>query len=218
MKPPLLSDEMLAANSDVWEAMQAHRFVQDIENDRLDPGVLRRYLVYEHSFVEAAILIFAHGVVKAPTIAQQRWLIGVLDALANQQIDYFRNAFAELGMAQPDPAQRLPVAVGAFRDGMLAIAAHGGFVDIVAQMFAAEWMYWTWCTRANARPISDPVLKRWVALHAEEGFAAQARWLKGQLDAAGADMPPAARAQASRVFGRALELEIDFHAAPYALV
>jgi thiaminase (transcriptional activator TenA) len=210
-----LSNEILACNRDVWDAMQAHRFVQDIERDRLDGGVFRRYLIYERSFVEAAITIFGQALVKAPGIEQQRWLIGVLHALAHEQIDYFRTAFAELGMPEPDPAQVVPPAVSAFREGMLTIAAEGSFIDIVAAMFAAEWMYWTWCSRADRKPISDPVLKRWVALHAEEGFAAQARWLKAQLDTAGADMPAAARAEAARVFRRALELEIDFHTAPY---
>ena len=105
MSPPPLSDEILARNRDVWEAMQAHRFVRDIEQDRLDPGVFRRYLVYERSFVEAAITIFGHALVKAPGIEQQRWLIGVLHALAHEQIDYFRRAFAEVGMAEPDPAR-----------------------------------------------------------------------------------------------------------------
>ncbi|MBX6320817.1 MAG: TenA family protein [Rhodospirillaceae bacterium] len=214
MSPPL-SDEILARHRDVWEAMQAHRFVRDIENDRLDPAVFRRYLVYEHSFVAAAITIFGHALVRAPGLAEQRWLIGVLGGLAHDQVDYFRRAFAALGMAEPDPEARLPAAVGAFRDGMLSLAAHGTFLDIVSAMFAAEWMYWTWCSRAAARPISDPMVKQWVDLHAADAFAAQARWLKYRVDAGGAGLPPAGRERAGRVFRRALELEIDFHAAPY---
>jgi hypothetical protein len=53
-------------NADVWEAMQQHRFVSDIIADRLAPDVFRRYLVFEHGFVEAAILIFGHAMLKAP--------------------------------------------------------------------------------------------------------------------------------------------------------
>ncbi len=215
MSPTPLSDEILARHRDAWDAMQAHRFVEDIENDRLDPAVFRRYLAYEHGFVAAAITIFGHALVKAPGLAEQRWLIGVLHGLAHEQINYFHRAFAALGMPEPDPDGRPPAAVGAFRDGMLNIAAHGSFLDIVSAMFAAEWMYWTWCSRAASRPISDPMVREWVALHAAEGFAAQARWLKAQLDAGGDGLPPAGRERAGRVFRRALELEIDFHAAPY---
>lgn len=211
-----LSDQILADNQDVWEAMQAHRFVRDIEEDRLDPAVFRRYLAYENAFVETAILIFGYAMVKAPALEQQRWLIGVLKALSEEQIAYFREAFDALGMP---PAEwrdiAMPGPVAAFRDGMLAIAAHGPYVDSIAAMFAAEWMYWTWCRRAAARTIGDPVLRRWVDLHAAEDFADQARWLRRQIDAAGVEMGEGSRRRLSGIFRRALALEIDFHTAAY---
>lgn len=211
-----LSDQILAENQDVWEAMQAHRFVRDIEEDRLDPAVFRRYLAYENAFVETAILIFGYAMVKAPGLDEQRWLIGVLKALSEEQIAYFREAFDALGMP---PAEwrdiTMPGPVASFRDGMLAIAAHGPYVDGIAAMFAAEWMYWTWCRRAAGRTITDPVLRRWVDLHAAEDFADQARWLRRQIDAAGAEMGERSRRHLSGIFRRALVLEIDFHTAAY---
>lgn len=211
-----LSDAVLADNDDVWRVMQAHRFVRDIEEDRLDPTVFRRYLANENAFVETAILIFGYLLVKAPGLAEQRWLVGVLRALSDEQIAYFRDAFDTLGMSETEWRDiELAPAVAAFRDGMLAIAAHGPYVEGVAAMFAAEWMYWTWCDRAARRAIGDPVLRRWVDLHAAPEFAAQAQWLRGQLDEVGADLGTRARARVSGVFRRALELEIGFHAAPY---
>ena len=42
-----------------------------------------------------------------------------------------------------------PQAVSAFRDGMLSLAAHGTYVEIVAGMAAAEWMYLTWSRAAH---------------------------------------------------------------------
>lgn len=209
-----LTGQMLRENAGAFAAMVGHRFVQDIEADRLDPDVFERYLVYEGAFVETAIAIFAHGVAKAGTMAQKRWLIGVLDALANEQVAYFERTFAARGI---DPARHdlgRPEVAG-FRDGMLAIARDGAFLDIVAAMFAAEWMYWTWSKDAAARTISDPLLAEWVALHAHEDFAAQARWLRDQLDMAGAGLDAAGRARLSAVFGRVLALEIAFHDAAH---
>jgi thiaminase (transcriptional activator TenA) len=217
MTLPALSDEILQQTRDVWDAMQAHRFVRDIEEDRLDPAVFRRYLAYENAFVETAILIFGYSLVKAPGLEEQRWLIGVLKALSEEQITYFRRAFDSLGMAEAEWRDiAVPPTVAAFRDGMLAIAAHGPYLDGIAAMFAAEWMYWTWCKRAAQRTISDPVLRRWVDLHAAEDFADQARWLRRQIDQAGAELGPRSRARLAGIFRRALELEIDFHTAPYA--
>ncbi|NLR97129.1 TenA family transcriptional regulator [Rhizobium sp. P38BS-XIX] len=209
-----LTEQMLDENRDVFEAMVHHRFAEDIKADRLPNDAFERYLVFEGAFVDTAIAIFSYATAKAETIAQKRWLIGVLDALANRQIAYFEKTFAERGI---DPT-RYDIAradVAAFRDGMLAIARDGGFLDTIAAMFAAEWMYWTWSNQANRTEISDPLLKEWVRLHAEPEFEAQARWLKAELDEAGKNIDAAERARLSGIFGRAQRLEIDFHEAAY---
>ena len=209
-----LSEQMLDDNRDVFEAMVHHRFVEDIKADRLPNEAFERYLVFEGAFVDTAISIFSYATAKAGTIEEKRWLIGVLDALANQQIAYFEKTFAARAI---DPASydtgRADVA--AFREGMLAIARDGGFLDTIAAMFAAEWMYWTWSTEADRAAISDPLLKEWVRLHAEPEFEAQARWLKAVLDEAGETMDLAERKRLSAIFGRAQRLEIDFHEAAY---
>lgn len=206
-----LSERIRAVNADVWDAVQAHRFVSDIEEDTLSAEAFRAYLVYECDFVETAMLIFGHMLVKAPGLSERRWLAGVLQSLATEQIGYFERTFETLGVTEAERRRGLPPSVLAFRDGMLQVARDGSYLDGVAIMLAAEWMYATWCSRAAERKISDPVLKRWVDLHAEPEFLAQADWLRRQVDAA----DPTAEADLSASFRRALELEIDFHTAPY---
>jgi thiaminase/transcriptional activator TenA len=206
-----LSERIRAAHRDVWDQMQAHRFVAEIEQDRLSAQAFKAYLIYECDFVETAMLIFGHMLVKAPGLAERRWLAGVLQALAVDQIGYFERTFAALGVTAEDRARPLPASVLAFRDGMLAIARDGGYLDGVAIMLAAEWMYATWCGRAAERAISDPILKQWVDLHAEPAFLAQADWLRHQIDGAHASL----ESTLGMRFRRALELEIDFHSAPF---
>ncbi|UTV39096.1 TenA family protein (plasmid) [Ensifer adhaerens] len=214
MAAETLSEQILRENATVFEAMVNHRFVEDIVMGRLSPQVFERYLVYEGAFVETAISIFAFAAAKAETIEQKRWLIAVLDALANQQIAYFERIFAERNI---DPgAYDLNVAeVDAFRTGMLDIARNGGFLDTVAAMFAAEWMYWTWSKRAARSSFADPHLKEWVEMHADDEFAAQAKWLKQELDVAGDPLEASERKRLSAIFGRAQQLEIAFHDAAY---
>ena len=205
-----LSDRLRDANRDLWDAMQAHRFVRDIEADALPRAVFARYLVYEGGFVETAILIFGHALLKAPDYASRRVLCGVLHGLGGAQLGYFDRAFAALGNSRSER----PSAVTAFDRGMLHIAETGSYLDIIAIMLAAEWMYATWCSRANQRPISDPLIAEWVRLHAEPDFLAQRDWLMAQLDAA-PDVDTATFQRLSGLFGEALRLEIDFHTAPY---
>ncbi|MGO7160473.1 TenA family protein, partial [Rhizobium johnstonii] len=176
-----LSARILRENDAVLGAMLSHRFVEDVKSDRLSKAAFERYLVYEGAFVDSAISIFAYAAATAGTMPQKRWLIAVLDALANEQIAYFERTFASRDI-DPSSFDTGIAEVEAFRAGMLEIARQGGFLDTVAAMFAAEWMYWTWSKEAATRPISDPLLKEWVDLHVDPNFAAQAQWLKNELD------------------------------------
>lgn len=211
---PAFSDVIRAANASDWDAMLAHRFVADIEADRLPAAEFAAYLIYECDFVETAMVIFGHLLVKAPGLPERRHLAGVLQAMATEQIGYFEGTFATLGITPADRARPAPDSVRAFRNGMLAIARDGGYLDGVVIMLAAEWMYATWCSRASRCRLSDPELKRWVALHAEPDFLAQAAWLRAQIDGA-QGLSDAEQARLSHLFGQALKLEIDFHEAPY---
>ncbi|MBU2867979.1 TenA family protein [Pacificibacter marinus] len=202
----LLSDKILAANETVLNEMLTHRFVADICADRLEQSVFHRYLAYEGQFVETAISIFAYAVAYAPDITAQRWLIGVLDALANTQVTYFEEVFARLDIPP------MPQDQSGFGKGMLDIARRGPIVDILTAMFAAEWMYWTWCSTAAAGKISDPDLRAWVDLHAEPEFAAQALWLKQAIDTYGDECDVD---RLCAIFDRVTRLEIAFHSAAY---
>ncbi len=214
MSSGTLSEQMLEENAAVFRDMVNHRFVEDIKEDQLNAHVFDRYLVYEGAFVDTAISICAYGVAKAETVGQKRWLIAVLDALANKQIAYFERTLAVRGIDPSSYDLRLPD-VEAFRIGMLDVARQGTFLDILTAMFAAEWMYWTWSKEIAVRAIGDPLLKEWVDIHADQDFGAQAQWLKSQLDEAGAALRASERARLSNIFGRVQQLEIAFHHAAY---
>jgi thiaminase/transcriptional activator TenA len=209
-----LSSRILGANQSAWDTMQTHRFVVAIERDCLPIDVFKTYLVYECDFVETAMLIFGHMLVKAPGLAERQALAGVLQALAVDQIGYFEKAFAALAITAADRRRASPAAVAAFRDGMLAIARNGGYLDGAAVMLAAEWMYANWCARAARAPIANREIKRWVDLHAEPAFLAQADWLRRQIDTA-PGLTETDTNRLSALFGRALALEIAFHDAPF---
>lgn len=200
-------------NTALWDTIQAHRFVTDIEHDRLPGDALRRYFFFEHAFVETAVLIFGHALLKAPGFAQQRRLIATLSALSEAQLVWFQDCFAALSIGIAGPP--LPQAVQDFAAGMLAIAENGNYADIVTIMLAAEWMYGTWCVRCHQRPSAEPMLRAWVQLHAEPDFLGGVTWLRAEVDREAAALKGAGRARLAKLFGRALALEIDFHSAAY---
>ncbi|WP_410012602.1 TenA family protein [Sodalis sp. C49] len=208
------SEQLLAEHQSTWQAMQQHRFVTDIGQDRLPARVFNQYLVFEGDFVATAIGIFALAVSKAPGIRQQRWLVGVLNALVDEQMGYFEDVLARRGIDINNYRRDVP-AVARFRDGMLAAARQGGYADIITLMFGAEWMYYAWCRRVSESAQSDADLRHWVEMHAAEAFFAQARWLKEELDALAAALPETERQRLSDLYRQVLVWEIDFHEAAY---
>ena len=210
------TDSLKDGAADQWRRMQEHRFVVAIEEDRLPEEVLKHYLVNEYAFVETAISIFGYALVKAPDMPARRELSRAINALVEDQVPYFSNAFAVLGIAESGwRSASLPPKAAMLRDGMLGYAAHGSFGDVMTAMLAAEWTYHTWCSRANRRTISNPVLKDWVRFHIEPAFASQAAWLRSIVDEMAAAANGDQRARFADVFATALELEIHFHDAPF---
>jgi len=98
----------------------------------------------------------------------------------------------------------------------LVAAQEGSYADIVTLMFGAEWMYYHWCRRVYQAGQTDPDIRQWVEMHAEEAFFAQARWLKAELDQCGAALPENEQQRLSSLYQQVLEWEIDFHRAAYA--
>ena len=153
--------------------------------------------------------------VRAPRLDQRVWLIGVLHALAGEQIHYFERSFQALQIPPDAVHAAMPESVKTFCSEMLAFARDGDYAEGISAMLAAEWMYATWCSRAAKRSISDPELRSWVDLHAAPEFSAQAAWLRREIDAFGETASQRDVVTISTIFRRALELEIDFHSAPY---
>lgn len=210
-----LSHRMLAEEAASFDAMVAHPFVRDLAADRLPEAAFDRYLLIEGAFVETAIAIFGYAVAKASDLDDRRKLIASLDGLAHGQMDYFRDAYARRGLV-PDPALQSDPRVAAFRDGMLAIARDGDFADIITAMFAAEWMYWTWCDAHRDAILRDPMRRDWIALHAAPDFRDQARWLRDRVDCLGADLSADRQQALIALFGHVQRLEIGFHDAAWS--
>ncbi|ORM87926.1 TenA family transcriptional regulator [Pantoea cypripedii] len=208
------TDRLLQEHQAIWQEMQQHRFVLDIEQDQLDEAVFNRYLVFEGNFVATAIAIFALGISKAPGIRQQRWLITVLNALVDTQIAWFEEVYARRNIDPASVPGDLP-GVKRFDQGMLQTAQQGSYADIITIMFGAEWMYYHWCARVVQQTQSDADVRRWVELHAEEAFYQQACWLKAELDACAATLPESERQRLSKLYAEVLRWEIDFHSAAW---
>lgn len=205
-----MSRRLRSASAEGFEALLDHPFFTAVAEGTLSPDARDHYLIYERRFVGAAVNVFANILAEARDPAAQRHLVSILHGLANDQSALFDRLFERAAVTPPSHGQPMPPAVEGLCDGMVRLAAEGGYATGLAAMLVAESSYLQVAKRLAATPPPDPILRDWFALHAEPPFTEGVDWLVAEVDALPNDAFPACH----HAFERAIELEIAFHHAP----
>lgn len=210
------TDVLLRSSSELFERAVNHRLMRGLGGSDLPLDVFKRYLVQESAFVETAAIVTAYALTRAPDMVDKARLARTLTDLTTTQADYFRTAFRTLDV---DPSKaysvELPTAAQAFADFAVRTAATDTYPAILTLILAAEWLYATWCSRADAAPHAQPDYAAWIAIHTSPAFVSYVEWLRDRLDALAPTMTDAARRHLSGIFERVLRHEIAFHDAPF---
>ena len=200
-------------NKNRWTMMLNHRFIREMETDTILNAVFERYLYNEHAFVRSAIRIFAYALAKTTEVDDQNRIVKIVYALATEQDQYFHKTYQAMGLDFREP---MPLGEKALllSEEAIGIAESGTFLEILASMLAAEWMYLTWC-EAAAIGKATGVKKAWIDLHVAIGFRDQVAWLTRRVNELGMKAPSDIQDACSRHFGNMLDWEIAFHDDPY---
>lgn len=213
---PRFTDWLRERSEPAWTNATSHRFTQQLGDGTLDETVFGRYLVQDYAFVDTLVGVFGHAVGQAPTMADKRRLIEFLDLITDEENDYFERSFAALEISvdeRTDP--ELTEITEAMTDLLVAAANQGGYAETLAVLVPAEWVYVTWATaEADDRPDAF-YFDEWIDLHANPGFVSFVNWLREQLDTVGPTLPARQQQRVARLFGRTVDLEVDFFEAAY---
>lgn len=189
-----------------------HPFFLKVQDGTLTPAARNAYFAYEHHFVNQAVIVLGHVLVKAPSQAARAHLVHMLDGLVTDQAEVFSAIFRKIG----PPATQMPPAVVAFCEGMTAIASEGTYAAGLTAMLAAEWTYGEVAKRLMADSVTDPLMHAWFELHTQPRFLDGVAWLEAELQSAlGPTFPGSAPLdEVSQAFHKAIGLEVAFHDAP----
>ncbi len=197
----LLADDSLAAASRM-------RFVREVSDGTIGDVQFANYLLIEESFVRTATRLHGLAVWDAPSWSAVLDNARAVQALVGEQTDYFRlartawPASADMSDQQLAHSERLS-------GYALDVARAGGYPAVMTVLFAAETLYYRWCTEAHgAGLVPHGLIAEWVALHAAEPFHSGVRTLASAVDALPPDITDA---QLRSWFNGMLDAEIDFH-------
>jgi thiaminase/transcriptional activator TenA len=214
---PSFSAKIRSQGNETWNAVLAHRFFREVATDTIDDRVFARYLMIEYGFVDAAAVTLGYAIAKAPSFRERRRLALGLHGLVTDQQQYFVDAFGQIGAPSDArtalPPQGLSQPLHAL---FLGVAETEGYEEILACVLAAEWMYLTWCLKANESPSDRRYIRDWVALHVAGAFAEHVAWARSEIDARGPYLSDVRQARIVEVFEQTLAAEVKFHDAVYA--
>ncbi len=205
------TDWLQARSEPAWTEATQHRFIDELAEGALDPSVYRRYLVQDHAFLKTLVALLGHAVAQAPTIEQARPYVVFLDALTNEENDYFQRALEalEVPVSERQDPWLSPV-TEEFRSLLTTGAEEGAYAETLAVLLPVEWVYLDWASQhADASPEAW-YLSEWIDLHANPEFEAFVSWMRTELDTLGPTLGPARQERVEELFTRVAELEVAF--------
>jgi thiaminase/transcriptional activator TenA len=141
------TDELRALAGTKWNAVVEHRFTDELAAGTVADGVLARYLIQDHRFLDAFVVLLASMVAAAPTLADRIPGCQFLALITGRENTYFERSFDALGVdkaARVDTPNAPPTS--AF-DGLMREAAKASYPEMLAVLVVAEWR----CIRLSAR-------------------------------------------------------------------
>jgi thiaminase (transcriptional activator TenA) len=184
------------------------RFVREVSAGTIGAAPFANYLLIEESFVRTATRLHGLAVWDAPSWSAVLDNARAVQALVGEQTDYFRAARAAWPVSANMSHQQLEQA-DRLSDYALDVARTGGYPAVMTVLFAAESLYYTWCSEAHQKHhVPDGFIAEWVALHAAEPFRTGVRALASAVDALPPEVPDS---RLRSWFNGMLDAEINFH-------
>ncbi|WP_185984747.1 TenA family protein [Aureimonas mangrovi] len=208
------TEALRQAASEDWQATIGHRFVDELLAGTIDDAVMARYLVQDHRFLDAFLMLLGAAQASADNFTARLRLARFGGMIAGEENTYFERSFEALGVdngtreATPDTE---PTA--GFKAIMREAATMRSYAGALSVLCVAEWSYLEWAMRADARRPDNFVHDEWITLHDNPAFRDFVVFLRAELDRVG----PHEDAVCRDLFTRAVRLERAFFDAAYEI-
>ena len=132
----------MASVSDIWPEYNNHPFVKGIETGTLDPQKFRRYIIQDYHYLNEYSKVFALGVAKSKSLETMRLFSGVIEAIANVEMNIHKGYMGRFGVTQEELdsiSRELPNL--SYTSYMLRIAYEEGEPEILTAILSCALSY-----------------------------------------------------------------------------
>jgi thiaminase/transcriptional activator TenA len=205
----------------IWASLHAHPFLRELAAGTLPLEKFRFFIEQDLLYLPDYARCMAVGAAKSRTEAELEFFTRELEGTIGLEIPNQRRTLdqlIELGAADRGGALGMAPANVAYTSYMLAVAAHGGPVEIVAAILPCSWSYVEIAGRLAGEIADHPVYADWVRFYLTDEMSDLVRAMRESFDAAGeAGLGPGHRQRLAEIFAMSSRLEGSFWDMAYTL-
>ena len=210
--PERFTETLRAASEPGWSHAVQHQFVQQLFAGAVPDGVMARYLIQDHRFLDSFLVLLGAAIASADTFAARLRFGRFIGMVSAEENTYFLRAFEALGVTEArraaDPDTRATIG---FKAIMREAADTRNYAAALSVLVVAEWLYLNWASRAPQPLPNNFVHAEWITLHDNPDFRGFVDFLRAELDRVG----PAQAGLCRDFCYRAVGFELSFFEAAY---
>lgn len=193
------TDELWAANADIYEAILAHPFLTGLADGSLPEAAFAHYLVQDALYLREYARALAVVGSRAPSAAATRMFARHAADAVTAELELHAALLPELGIAagEIEAAEPAPANL-AYTSYLLATARGGSYAEGLGAVLPCYWIYWEAGKELVRRGSPDPRFQRWIDTYAAEEFGDAVRAVLAEADKAAGGLSPAERVQVAR--------------------
>jgi len=205
----------------IWAGLHAHPFPRELATGKLPLEKFRFFIEQDLLYLPDYARCMAVGAAKSRTEAELEFFTRELEGTIGLEIPNQRRTLGqliELDAADRGGALGMAPANVAYTSYMLAVAAHGGPLEILAAILPCSWSYVEIAERLAGEIADHPVYADWVRFYLTDEMSDLVRAMRESFDAAGeAGLSPALRQRLAEIFAMSSRLEGSFWDMAYTL-
>lgn len=210
-----LSAEFRLRSDRIWERLHSHPFLRELAAGELPLEKFRFFLEQDILYLPDFARCMAMGAAKSATDAELRLFAAELDGTINLELPNQRRTLEqvrELGAEDRGGTLGKAPANVAYTSFMLAVAAQGGTLEIIAAILPCAWSYVEIAERLADRIVDHPAYKNWVSFYLTDEVVRLERKMRSDFDAMAADaaLDAARIGRLAEIFATSSRLEDSF--------
>ena len=204
-------------SGDLWLEATNHKFTNELKNDTLKNHIFKKYIVQDYIFIESLVTLIGKAILLAPNMHSKVKWSAFLYAITSDENNYFIRSFDALNITKEEREEtKLLPSINDFANLMLQISNSGSYAQILSVILAAEWIYYSWASRAKDPYPDRFYLSEWIILHNNIPFHKTVTWIKGELDTLALELSYIEQEEIAKLFLKLVRLEIAFFDACYS--